>query len=59
MNPRNGEILALASIPGFNPNKYNRYDVKTFNNAVISDLSELLHADIVRNVVSKEINNDL
>ena len=27
--------------------------------AVISDLSELLHADIVRNVVSREINNDL
>ena len=40
VNPHTGEILALASIPDFNPNHYNKYDFKSFNNAVISDLYE-------------------
>ena len=40
VNPHNGEILAIASIPGFDPNEYSKYDMKTFNNAAISDLYE-------------------
>ena len=37
INPHNGEILALASIPDFNPNQYYRYEQMHFNNSVISD----------------------
>ena len=40
VNPYNGEILAMASIPDFNPNNYEKYDVNTFNNRVISDAYE-------------------
>ena len=37
INPHYGEILALASIPDFNPNQYYRYEQRHFNNSVISD----------------------
>ena len=40
VNPSNGEILAIASIPDFNPNQYNKYPIDSFNNAVISDSYE-------------------
>ena len=37
VNPKNGEILAMASIPDFNPNYYNEFPMESFNNAVISN----------------------
>ena len=40
VNPKNGEILAMASIPDFNPNHYNEFPMESFNNAVISDTYE-------------------
>jgi len=32
-----GKILAMASVPTFNPNKYSEFDSKTFRNPIISD----------------------
>ena len=40
VNPKNGEILAMASIPDFNPNYYNEFPMESFNNAVISNSYE-------------------
>ncbi|MBI72753.1 MAG: hypothetical protein CMG61_04890 [Candidatus Marinimicrobia bacterium] len=40
VNPKNGEILAMASIPDFNPNYYNEFPIESFNNAVISNSYE-------------------
>ena len=42
INPLNGDILAMASIPDFNPNSYANYtnDAKAFTNKVISDAYE-------------------
>ena len=40
VNPNNGEILAIASIPDFNPNKYNEFPYENFNNAVVSNTYE-------------------
>jgi cell division protein FtsI/penicillin-binding protein 2 len=40
MNPRNGEILAMAAAPGFNPNQYAelaKSDPKRFVNQAVSD----------------------
>lgn len=34
MNPKNGEILAMASFPSFNGNDYMKYDPKTWNNNI-------------------------
>ena len=31
-NPQNGEILAAASVPGFNPNRYSDYELSVFVN---------------------------
>jgi len=31
-NPQNGEILAAASFPGFDPNEYSKYDLSVFVN---------------------------
>jgi cell division protein FtsI/penicillin-binding protein 2 len=40
MNPRNGEIYAMASTPGFNPNDYRKADAEGFRNRPISDAYE-------------------
>lgn len=43
MDPRNGEILAMASYPGFDPNNYAQYvqiDPRRLNNPAISDTYE-------------------
>ncbi len=40
VDPNTGEILALASTPGFNPNDYNVSEVESRRNRVISDRFE-------------------
>jgi cell division protein FtsI (penicillin-binding protein 3) len=40
MNPRDGEIYAMASTPGFNPNDYKKADEQGFKNRPISDAYE-------------------
>jgi len=40
MNPRNGEIYAMASTPSFNPNHYSSEDPAAFRNRPISDAFE-------------------
>jgi cell division protein FtsI/penicillin-binding protein 2 len=40
MNPRTGEVLAMANYPTYNPNFYYRYPIKNFRNQAISDLYE-------------------
>ena len=40
INPFTGEILAMASVPDFDPNEYWNYDVSTFSNRTISDAYE-------------------
>ena len=40
INPHSGEILAMASIPDFNPNTYSEFKIENFNNSVISDSYE-------------------
>ena len=37
VNPHTGEILAMASIPNFSPNKYSEYSNINYKNKVISD----------------------
>ncbi len=37
MNPRTGEILAMANVPDFNPNVYSRYREQTWRNRSITD----------------------
>ena len=40
MNPRNGEIYAMASTPGFNPNEYRNANAEGFRNRPVSDAYE-------------------
>ena len=40
MDPWNGEILAMASAPGFDPNQYGRYPAETRRNRAIADAYE-------------------
>jgi len=40
LNPYNGEIIAISSVPSFNPNKYYDFDKKNYINKVISDSYE-------------------
>ncbi len=40
INPFTGDILAMASVPDFDPNTYEKYDVSTFANRTISDSYE-------------------
>ena len=40
MDPSTGDILAIASIPDFNPNNYYNYHLNSFKNRTISDSYE-------------------
>jgi len=40
INPFTGDILAMASVPDFDPNDFGEYDVSTFANRTISDSYE-------------------
>lgn len=40
MDPRNGEILAMASVPQFNPNDFGSYDADSYRNRPIADTYE-------------------
>jgi cell division protein FtsI (penicillin-binding protein 3) len=40
MDPGNGEILAMANLPYFNPNEFHQYGPRYFRNRAISDLVE-------------------
>ncbi|MFA6990154.1 MAG: penicillin-binding protein 2 [Candidatus Gastranaerophilaceae bacterium] len=38
MNPKNGELLALAVLPSYNPNQYNKFNSLVIKNWVLSDV---------------------
>jgi len=40
MDPRTGEILAMASYPTFNPNVFTRYSKDTYRNRTVTDIFE-------------------
>lgn len=40
MDPRNGEILAMASVPQFNPNDFGAYDAAAYRNQPVVDTYE-------------------
>ncbi|MRS12512.1 MAG: penicillin-binding protein 2 [Actinobacteria bacterium] len=40
MDPRNGEILAMASVPQFNPNDFGSYDDSAYRNRPVVDTYE-------------------
>jgi cell division protein FtsI (penicillin-binding protein 3) len=40
MNPKNGELYAMASTPGFDPNDYRHADPRGFRNRPVSDAYE-------------------
>jgi len=40
MNPHNGEVLAMTSWPGFNPNSFGQYRPRDWRNRVVTDVFE-------------------
>lgn len=40
MDPRSGDILAMASVPDFDPNHYDKYDAEVFRNRAVHMLFE-------------------
>ena len=40
LNPKTGEVLAMANVPGLNPNDLNSYDVDAARNRVVTDVFE-------------------
>jgi len=40
MNPQNGDLLAMASLPGFNPNNFTHYKPSQWRNRAITDIFE-------------------
>ncbi len=57
MDPRNGEILAMASYPGFNPNSYQDYDEESYKPAGTSFTYEPGSTFKVINIASALENN--
>ena len=41
MDPRDGRILAMDEVPSFDPNSYGDYDMKTYNNDMVSGVYEM------------------
>lgn len=39
-DPKNGDVLALAAYPAFNPNRYGEFDLKRFLNPVVQSIYE-------------------
>ena len=40
INPNTGDIIAISSVPDFDPNEYYNYDLENFKNRVIADSYE-------------------
>lgn len=40
MNPQNGDILAMASRPSYDPNNFHKYDPNVWKNRAVSDIYE-------------------
>ncbi len=40
MDPKTGEILAMANRPGFNPNSWQRYSPRSWRNKAVTDIYE-------------------
>ncbi len=40
MDPRTGAVLAMASVPGFNPNRFTEFDERSFRNRPVVDTYE-------------------
>lgn len=40
MNPKNGDILAMASRPSYDPNNFHKYDPNVWKNRAVSDIYE-------------------
>lgn len=40
MNPKTGEVLAMASVPGFNPNVFEKYNADSYRNRAVTDIFE-------------------
>ncbi len=40
MDPKTGEILAMASYPAFNPNVFNKYPTDSYRNRAVTDIFE-------------------
>ncbi|MDD3734935.1 MAG: penicillin-binding protein 2 [Candidatus Pacebacteria bacterium] len=61
MNPKTGEILAMASLPNFNPNEYDKADEKSLNNVAMQAFEQgsifkpiTMAAGIEENVVNPQ-----
>ncbi|MCB9087685.1 MAG: PASTA domain-containing protein [Calditrichae bacterium] len=40
LDPRTGEVLGMANYPGFDPNRYNDFDLANYRNRAMTDLYE-------------------
>jgi cell division protein FtsI/penicillin-binding protein 2 len=40
VNPKSGAVIAMASLPSYNPSQYNKYDESLFRNPAVSEFYE-------------------